>query len=270
MHTTPTIQHPPATSSAHPAARSRSNGRGLARIAGLLYLTIILCGIFAEVFVRGRLIEPGEPATTAANILESPWLFRLGFTADLAMFLCDVALAIVLYQLLKPINQTLSMVAAAFRLTQTAIIGLNVLSMFNALRILDDSDYLNSFDDAQIDALALLALDTHKYGYTLGMTFFAVSILIIGYLAWTSRRVPRTLSILLVAAGVGYFADSLMFFLIPGYDGAASAVVLAPALVAEIWFCVWLLTKGRSLESLDEPATGSEQVTNHQHHEVMA
>jgi hypothetical protein len=246
-------------------ATSRILGLGLARVAGLLYLAIIACGLFAEVVVRGQLIEANDPTATAANILESPWLFRIGFTADLLMFLCDVALAIVLYQLLKPLDQTLSMLATAFRLTQTAIIGLNVLSMFNALRILDDAGYMSRFGADQIDALALLSLDTHRYGYILGMTFFAISTLIVGYLAWTSRRLPRLLGALLIAAGAGYLVDGLMFFLIPGYDGSASPIVLAPALVGELWFCVWLLTKGSALEALETvgPMTDRSPIGGH-------
>ena len=221
-----------------------------ARTAGVLYLIIIACGLFAELGVRSRLIEAGDPAATAQNIVDSSVLFRAGLTADIIMFIADVALAIVLYQLFKPLSRTLSMLAAAFRLTQTAIIGLNLLNMFQALRIVDDVDYLNVFADGQAHALALLYLDAHKYGYLLGLAFFGASTLIISYLALSSRQVPRPLGVLLGLAGAGYLIDTFSFFLIPGYDGSASPIVLAPALIAEIWFALWLLTKGRRLEEL--------------------
>lgn len=242
------------TATPHPSAGtgSRRQRFASARTAGVLYLVIVVCGIFAEVGVRSRLIEPGDAATTAGNILGSPGLFRAGVAADIVMFVCDVALAIVLYQLFRPLDRTLAMVAAAFRMTQTAVIGLNLLNMFQALRILDDAAYTQVFGADQRESLALLYLDAHKYGYILGLTFFGASTLIIGYLAWTSHVTPRPLAALLVVAGVGYIADCAMFFLVPGYDGGVSAIVLAPALVAEIWFAAWLLVKGRSLERLSE------------------
>ncbi len=221
-----------------------------ARTAGVLYLIIIACGLFAEVGVRSQLIEPGDPAATAQNIIESPILFRAGLAADIVMFIADVALAIVLYQLFKPLNQTLSMLAAAFRITQTAVIGLNLLNMFQAVRIVDDANYLDVLGDGQSDALALLYLDAHKYGYILGLAFFGASTLIISYLALSSRQMPRPLGVLLGLAGAGYLVDTFSFFLIPGYDGSASPIVLAPALVAEVWFALWLLTKGHRLEHL--------------------
>ena len=221
-----------------------------ARTAGILYMVIIVCGLFAEIGVRSRLIESGDPAATAQNIIDAPMLFRAGLAADIIMFLADVAIAVVLYQLLRPLSRTLAMLAAAFRMTQTAVIGLNLLNMLQAVRILDDVDYLGSFGTDQTDTLALLYLEAHKYGYILGLAFFGVSTIIIGYLALSSRMIPRPLALLLVLAGTGYLVDTFSFFLIPGYDGSASPIVLAPALIAEIWFALWLLTRGQRLDQL--------------------
>ena len=231
---------------------------GTARAAGVLYLLIFFSGLFAELVVRQQLIEPGDAGATAANILDAPGLFRLGVGADVVMLVCDVAIAVVLYLLLRPLSPTLSLLAAAFRLTQSAVLGLNLLSMFEAVRILGDADYLGVLGSDPVDALALLSLDRHRFGYILGLTFFGVATAIIGWIAVRSRRMPTALGVLLVVAGAGYVADMATFFLLPGYDGAASAVLLAPALVGELWFAVWLLTRGRSLEApADRSATRS-------------
>lgn len=246
---------------AKPAASTLSSGvsrLGPARVAGLLYLAIIVCGLFAEVVVRSRLIEPGDATATAANIADADWLFRMGLGADMVMLLADVAIAVVLYRLFAPISKTLSMLAAAFRLTQTAVIGLNLLNMFAALLIIRDTDYLDGFEPGQSDSLALQLLDMHKYGYTLGLTFFGVSTLIVGYMALSSNSVPKPLGVVLGLAGAGYLADGFMFFLVPGYDGSISLVVLAPALVGELWFCGWLLFKGRRIQAhADSTTTGT-------------
>lgn len=247
MNTRPTTQHAEPTTPPGPGQRFAT-----ARTAGVLYVIIIACGLFAEIGVRSRLIEAGDPAATARNIIDSPVLFRAGLAADIVMFIADVAIAVVLYQLLKPISRTLSLLAAAFRMTQTAVIGLNLLNMFQAVRILDDADYLDAFGTGQTDTLALLYLDAHKYGYILGLAFFGVSTLIVGYMALASKQMPRPLGVLLGLAGTGYLIDTFSFFLIPGYDGSASPIVLAPALVAELWFALWLLTRGRRLEQLTD------------------
>jgi hypothetical protein len=247
-------RNPVTAAPTHPATavgtrRLGEHSLASARLAGVLYLTVIALGIFAELVVRSRLIVTGDADATAANILESQWLFRLGFAADLTVFLCDVALAVILFVLFRHVSETLSLLAAAFRLTQTAIIGLNLLHMFAALLVLREAGYLGELEPGEADALSLLFLDLHRYGYTLGLTFFALSTLLIAYLALRSGVVPRTLCLLLGAAGVGYLADSAAFFLVPGYDGSISPVLLAPALVGELWFAFWLLLRGRALEA---------------------
>ena len=205
--------------------------------------------------MRSRLVVRDDPASTAANILESPTLFRLGIAADVVMLLCDVAIAVVLYRLLAPISRTLSMVAAAFRLTQAAVLGLNLLSMWQAIRIIEDTDYLASFGSERVEAMALLSLDSHRYGYILGLTFFGVATVVIARIGWISELVPRGLAVVLAVAGTGYLVDTATFVMIPGYDGAASAIVLAPAVIAEFWFAAWLLTKGHVLEQPHTPSS---------------
>lgn len=79
-----------------------------------------------------------------------------------------------------------------------------------------------------------------------------VSTLIIGYLAIRSGVVPKALGVLLGLAGAGYLAHTFAFFLVPGYDGSISPILLAPAIVGELWFALWLLLRGRKLQALGE------------------
>lgn len=113
-----------------------------ARIGGVLYLIIIAAGLFAEAFVRDKLIVSSDATATANNILANQSLFRLGVAADLSTFLCAVALAIIFYVLLKPINKTLALLAAFFSLVQDAIGGINDLNQYRALQLLGGADIL--------------------------------------------------------------------------------------------------------------------------------
>jgi len=93
------------------------------------------------VLVRSRLIVHGNAAATASGIPASPGLFRAGFLADSLMVLCDVGLAVLLYVLLKPAGRTLALAALFFRLTQTAVIAMNLLNFHAALLLLKGSGY---------------------------------------------------------------------------------------------------------------------------------
>jgi hypothetical protein len=240
-----------SATSTTPATRAPANERGgagssplaVARTAGVLYLMIFTFGLFSELIVRVPLIESGDAAATAANILGSESLFRIGFVADLGVFLADAAVAVLFYVLLKPVSHTLAMVAAAFRLAQTAILGLNLLNHYMALQILTGDAY-GTLGQAQREALAFSYLDAHTYGYLIGLVFFGLHLAVLGYLIHRSRYFPRWLGVLLGLAAVGYLVDSFTFFLVGGYEGGLSPIVLAPAVVAELAAILWLLVRG--------------------------
>ena len=90
-----------------------------ARICGVLYLATFVTGIGAE-SVRSALIVHGDAAATAARILASEPLYRLSFVAELAGIGCYIAVTAMLYDLLKPVGRTTSLVAAFFSLAGCA------------------------------------------------------------------------------------------------------------------------------------------------------
>src|SRR5689334_19946855 len=93
-----------------------------ARIADVLYLGLILSRMMAVIFVRGRLIVSGDATATANNIIAYPLLWRVGILADLMMHVCDVPVMLILYVLLRPVNQTVALLPLLFTLVQTAVL----------------------------------------------------------------------------------------------------------------------------------------------------
>lgn len=223
----------------------------MARIAGVLYLTIIISGIFAEFFVRQSLVVSGDAATTAENIMASAGLFRMGIAGDLIMIMSDVALALIFYILLKPVSNTLALLAAFFRLAQATTLGINLLNLFFVLQLLNGADYLAALGPEQVHALVLLFLNAHSTGYAIGLVFFGFSILVLGYLIFRSGYIPRILGILLMLASLGYLVDSFAHVLLPNYADYAAVftlVVFTPAFIAELSLALWLLLKGVNVQ----------------------
>jgi len=224
-----------------------------ARLAGALYLIIIVFGIFGEMFVRSGLIVPGDAPATAGRIAASDGLFRVGFLADSIMFLSDVALAVLLYVLLKPVNKVVALMAMGFRLTQTAVIAMNLLHYYAAILILDGSNYSKAFGTTESAGLASLFLDLHAHGYDLGLLLFGLHCVLLGYLVFKSRYLPRMLGALVVAAGLVYLIGSYTRFLAPAYVEAVSPIY-AVAIISEVSLCLWLLIKGVNLEQWEKKA----------------
>ncbi len=228
-----------------------------ARLAGVGYLVIIVTGIFAEFFVRSNLIVPGDATATAGNILASESLYRVGLAGELLMLVCDVAVALALYVVFREVSRSLALLAAFFRLVHASIVGVNLLNTYVPLVLLGDARFLTVFEPAQRQALALLFLDAHGYGYVIGLVFFALHCMILGWLVLRSRYMPGILGVLLMVASLGYLVDSLGRTLLSDYaryESTFGMIVLIPAFVGELSFCLWLLLKGVSVRGAPTPA----------------
>ena len=215
-----------------------------ARTAGVLYLVIILAGIFAEAFVRGMLIKSGDASTTALKIMESKLLWRAGFAGELLMLSCDVAVALIFYALFEPVSRNLSLLGAFFRLVSTAIIAVAGLGHFGVLFLLDDAEYLKVFDPRQLDAAAYLLIKFHGAGYNIGLVFFGFDCLIIGNLLYRSGFFPKFLGVFLSIAGMCYLMSSFGWFLAPAFEARIDGFLFMIVGLAELALCLWLMIRG--------------------------
>lgn len=221
----------------------------LARLAGVLYLVIIVCGIGGQALVREPLLAD-TPAQTVANLLAAELPFRLSILADVAMVVADVAIGVALYVLLAPVSRMLSLAAMAFRLAQAAVLGLNLLNLVRAIDLANAS----LFEVAQRDALVRSHLDAHAAGYDLGLFFFAVNCALVGVLLWRSGFVPRILGAGVAVTGGVYAVGSTLRIIAPALAGSFAAAYVVPVIV-ELSLCLWLLSRRATGSTSAEPST---------------
>jgi hypothetical protein len=232
----------------------RMSPQPYARLCGLLYLYIIVAGIFAELFVRSRLIVATDAALTASNIMTNEALFRLGFSGELLHIAFDVVVAVLLYALLKPVDRNVALLAAFMRLACDIVLAVTSLSHFVALRLFADADYLNTFSPDQLHTLALLALKLHGDGYAISLVFFSFACLSLGYLIFRSGFLPRTIGALMAVAGVCYFIDSFSHFLSPAFAARLFPGIFIPMFIAELSLALWLTVRGVNVAKWEEKA----------------
>ena len=219
-----------------------------ARIAGILYLAIIVLGLFGELYVRGTLIVAGDAAATSAAISASPLLWRAGVAGDLLMHVFDVPVIVVLYFLLRPVSRSLALFATLANLVQTAVLVANKMNLLVPLFLMENSGYLTAFSPEQLHALSYLAIKAHGYGFGIGLIFFGVACLVRGYLIFKTGYLPKILGVLMAIAGVSYLINSFALLLAPPLANAMFPGVLISAFVGELSLTLWLMVKGVNLE----------------------
>ena len=214
-----------------------------ARVGGALYVVVIILGVLAELFVRGKLVVYGDAAATANNIIAHDSLYRFGFAAELIESLCTAFLVLIFYELFKVVSRPVALLVLFFSIIGTTIGVVNLLNHLAPLKLLSGAAYLNVIPIEQLQAQAYLSLRLFEFGFALSLVFFGFFCIFQGYLIYNSGFMPRIIGILLAIQGVCYLSNSFINFLAPSYSGIAFNI-LAISVVGEVSLSLWLLIKG--------------------------
>ena len=219
-----------------------------ARIAGAVYLSMVLTAPFSLLYVPGKLIVPGNAPATAANILSHETMFRLSIIGDLIGQVIFICLAIALYQLLSNVNKTWAGMMVAFVLVSAAVAFLNVLNNIAAVILFRGADFLAVFDKPQRDALGYLFLRLYSQGQFIDEIFWGLWLFPFGLLVFRSGFLPRFIGVWLMINCFGYVALSVIAIFFPPFYSAAFRWA-QPVLFGELAIMLWLLIKGAKVPS---------------------
>lgn len=215
------------------------------RLIGLLYLLVIILAGFSQGYVRGGIVIPNDAAQTAENILANQGLFRLGIITDLLAFMLDAAISVLLYQLFKAFGKSLAMLSAAFRLIAHPAIGsLNLIFHYLSIQLLGGEGSLLVFQTEELEAMSLLFLKAHQYGYLIAGGFFGIHCLLLGILIYRSDIFPKVFGGFMLGAAVGYLVETFTNFGWPGYEGLTALIVGVSAALGEVSLTFYMLIKG--------------------------
>lgn len=221
------------------------SAKGTARVAGILYLIVVLSGIFHLMYVPAKLIEENNPSATIGNIISSETLFRLGILGGLICFTSFLLLPLVLYKLLSPVNKTHAVLMVILAVVSVPISFTSMLNKLAVLTLISKASYLSVFEADQLQAQVMLCLDYYNNGIQIASIFWGLWLFPFGYLVYKSGFLPKVLGILLMIGCFGYLINFFGDFLFPAYNKSGiSAFITIPGSVGEIGICLWLLIIG--------------------------
>ncbi len=229
---------------------TEASPRFKARIAGLFELLEGLTSGFGQVIVPGMLVVSGNAAATAANILAHGSLFRLSILAALIGLVCHIVWLFLFYELFKPVNRSLSLLAAFVGLVAIAIQACSGLCRLAPLIIMEGGQSFSAFNVDQLQALTLMSLRFSARAFNTYLAFFGIWCVLIGYLIFRSTFMPRIIGVLEAFAGLCWLT-----FLWPPlghYLSPYNQVLSAPG---ELSLMLWLLVMGVNSQRWNEQAS---------------
>ncbi len=214
-----------------------------ARLAGLLYLILVITGVYSIIYVSSKIIVLEDAITTSKNILNNEFLFRTGIISDLISNIIFVFLVLTLYRLFKQVNEYQAKLMVVLVVVQIPAVfimeALNITSL-----MIFKGEILQTFELNQRQDLAMLFLKINDYGTLTLEMFWGLWLLPFGLLVYKSGFIPRIFGILLIIAGIAYMNNSLVSLLFPSYNTLVNQPTLLLVAIGEISITLWLLIKG--------------------------
>lgn len=219
----------------------------LARLAGVLYLVVLVTGAPPELLVRSRLMVAGDATATADNIRESVTLVRLAAVSDLVNIVAFLGVALVLYGLLRRLHGGAARAMLAFNAVSVGIMALNTVHHLGAMLAATRPELVEALGAESADGMAMLFLQLHSLGFSVAEIFFGLWLFPLGWMLWHWRAAPRVIAGLLMVGSVGYLANVVATLTAPGLETALTPILTTPPALAETALLLWLMARGLRL-----------------------
>jgi len=221
-----------------------------ARLAGFLYLMVILTGVYIIMYLPSIISVEGDTAIVANNILTNEFLFRTGIIGDLISNILFILLVLILYRLLKQVNEHQAKLMVVLVIVQIPTVffieALNITSL-----IIFKGEVLQTLELSQRHDLAMLFIKISEHCALTLEAFWGLWLMPFGFLVYKSRFIPRIFGILLVIAGIAYINASFVDILFPSYGSFLNLPTLLLVAIGEISITLWLLIKGVNIKDIN-------------------
>lgn len=208
--------------------------------AGLLYLAVVVFGIFALLVAPAMALPQGIGGTPWAIFQDRAVWFRLGVASHLAMQVAFLLLPLALYPLFRERNPAGAVLMVALAVAAVPVGFIGILEELEVLRLLGS---LPGTPPDAVEAAVRLALRRSAQGQHLASLFWGLWLFPFGWMVSTTRVLPRVLGWGLLCGGLAYTLDVMAPLLGLSLKTLRSVLHL-PGSIGEIGAAVVLTVQG--------------------------
>jgi hypothetical protein len=222
-----------------------------ARIAGFWYLMLGIGAGYSWIYIT-KIFAVGNATLTAENLLQSETQYITALIFSIIGQISFVFLGLVLYRLLKQVNESQAKTMLTLVLVSVPIMFVNIILQTGALVVLNRADYLNVFSTEQIYSIAMTFLDLSITGVHIVEIFWGLWLFPLAWLIYKSNFLPKILTYLLVLSGICYLMGSLSYLINPTFFALIGTFLSIPESIGELAIVFWLLIKGVSIKNINK------------------
>ncbi len=207
------------------------------RIAGVLYLVVVLSGVFCLGWV------PSQVAGGLAAVAAHANVFKAGIAAFLLMQAAFLLLPLALYRVFADLDRPMATVMVALAVVSVPI---GLLALSQRMQVLSLFDGSAATPTAAAEVAFAQFMQHYRAGMTIANLFWGLWLLPFGWLVLRSARLPRVFGVLLIFGGIGYVLQVLGGLVPALAESSWIGYAQLPAAAGEIGSCLWLLAFGAS------------------------
>jgi Domain of unknown function (DUF4386) len=225
-----------------------NNLQKTARLAGIYYLLVAICGFYGIMYVPSQIKVKGNDVGTVQNILDKELLFRSGITVNLIGAVAFIFPVLAFYQLFKNVDERKAKLMVALVIVQIPITFLSESFAFTSLMIAK-GEILKNLEITQRQDWVMFFLKLKSYTINFLIIFWGLWLIPLGQLILKSSYLPKFIGILLVLGGIAYVIESLDYILLSEKLSFITEYGFIFYSSAELSTVAWLLAKGVKISS---------------------
>lgn len=211
-----------------------------ARLAGVLYLLLSPLGVMALIYVPEFVLVAGDPMATMQNLSANASWVGVSLFSALFLQIIQLGVAYCLFRMLRPVSEFTARLIIVFTILAMPIAMLMEVFKSMALTLAVSPELAVGFTEVQIAAGISLLLEAHADGVMIAHIFWGLWLLPMGWLIARAGYLPAWIGWLLIIAGFGYLADTVLWALMPTVPFTIAEYTFA----GEVILPLWLLIKG--------------------------
>ena len=202
----------------------------------ILYPVWMLLAIISFMVIPSTYLVVGDAIKTANNIASNEYLFRAGILGGIITQILHILIPLFLFQIFKGVNKNLAMLMVALAIVSAPISMYNELWKLSALSLLDSPIQM------------MQVFDLNNQSQIVSFIFWGLWLFPLGCLLNKSRFFPKTIVIILIAAGIGYVLGAFSKIILP--NAAGINTIFEILTFGEVIFIFWFMIKGINIEKL--------------------
>jgi hypothetical protein len=152
----------------------------------------------------------------------------------------NIGLAVIMLPILKPFNKTLTYGYFSAAITASTLLVVGAIFLLLLLPLSDEYIRLGSANTSRFETLGLILKKGGYFSYQIGMAIWGFGRLLLCYLLYQSKLVPRFISIWDFIGYIVFIARTV--FELFGYN--VGVLLSIPGGLFEISLSIWLIIKG--------------------------